>query len=66
MRKRLPVELVMMPTVTMGVPVVTGSASGTDIDGPKGRSIVTAPEDMEDPLVGDTQEKTNKSEETHA
>ena len=56
----------MMLTVTMGVPVVTGSASGTDIDGPKGRSIVTAPEDMEDPLVGDTQEKTNKSEETHA
>ena len=60
MRKRLPVVLVMMPTVTMGVPVVTGSASGTDIDGPKGRSIVTAPEDMEDPSAGETQEKTNK------
>ena len=58
--KRLPVTLVMMFTATMGVPVVTGSASGTDIDGPKGKSIVTVPQDMKDPRAEDTLGRTNK------
>ena len=58
--KRLPVTLVMMFTVTMGVPVVTGSASGTDIDGLEGKSIVTVPQDMKDPRAEDTLGRTNK------